>query len=151
MIKLNMGVATSKNVHWAFFWVVSILAFIVPATSINSSDVFYLGSAGLVLLGVIALFVNTDPRPLTKLEKLMILTWLLYPLVTALDFWFRTGWNWSQFQEPSRFLLALPIFLMVRHFGLSRGAMKWGVFVGAVVAGLWAFYQNQYLGITRAF
>ena len=151
MIKLNMGVATSKNVHWAFFWVVSILAFIVPATSINSSDVFYLGSAGLILLGVIALFVNTDPRPLTKLEKLMILTWLLYPLVTALDFWFRTGWNWSQFQEPSRFLLALPIFLMVRRFGLSRGAMKWGVFVGAVVAGLWAFYQNQYLGITRAF
>ena len=120
MIKLNMGVATSKNVQGAFFWLVSILAFIVPATSINSSDVFYLGSAGLILLGVIALFVNTDPRPLTKLEKLMILTWLLYPLVTALDFWLRTGWNWSQFQEPSRFLLALPVFFMVRRFGLSK-------------------------------
>ena len=151
MIKLNMGVATSKNVQGAFFWLVSILAFIVPATSINSSDVFYLGSAGLILLGVIALFVNTDPRPLTKLEKLMILTWLLYPLVTALDFWFRTGWNWSQFQEPSRFLLALPVFFMVRRFGLSKWAMKWGVFVGAVAAGLWAFYQKQELGIERAF
>ena len=151
MIKLNMGVATSKNVQGAFFWLVSILAFIVPATSINSSDVFYLGSAGLILLGVIALFVNTDPRPLTKLEKLMILTWLLYPLVTALDFWLRTGWNWSQFQEPSRFLLALPVFFMVRRFGLSKWAMKWGVFVGAVAAGLWAFYQKQELGIERAF
>ena len=151
MIKLNMGVVTSRNVHWAFFWLVSILAFIVPATSINSSDVFYLGSAGLILLGVIALFVNTDPRPLTKLEKLMILTWLLYPLVTALDFWLRTGWNWSQFQEPSRFLLALPVFFMVRRFGLSKWAMKWGVFVGAVAAGLWAFYQKQELGIERAF
>ena len=151
MIKLNMGVATSKNVQGAFFWLVSILAFIVPATSINSSDVFYLGSAGLILLGVIALFVNTDPRPLTKLEKLMILTWLLYPLVTALDFWLRTGWNWSQFQEPSRFLLALPVFFMVRRFGLSKWAMKWGVFLGAVAAGLWAFYQKQELGIERAF
>ena len=151
MIKLNVGWATSKNVHGAFFWLASVLAFIVPTTSVNSSEVFYLGSISLVVLGVIALFVNTGPQPLSKLEKLIILTWLLYPFVTALDFWLRTGWNWSQFQEPSRFLLALPVFLMVRRFGLSRGAIKWGVFVGAVVAGLWAFYQKQHLGISRAF
>jgi O-antigen ligase len=151
LIKLNVGVAASKNVHGAFFWLASVLAFIVTATSVNSSDVFYLGSISLILLGVIALFVNTDPKPLSKLEKLMILTWLLYPLVTALDFWLRTGWNWSQFQEPSRFLLALPVFFMVRRFGLSKGAVKWGVFVGAVAAGLWAFYQKQELGIERAF
>ena len=151
MIKLNVGWAASKNVNGAFFWLASVLAFIVTATSVNSSGVFYLGSISLILLGAIALFVNTDSKPLSKLEKLMILTWLLYPLVTALDFWLRTGWNWSQFQEPSRFLLALPVFLMVRRFGLSRGAIKWGVFVGAVVAGLWAFYQKQHLGISRAF
>ena len=151
MIKLNVGWAASKNVNGAFFWLASVLVFIVTATSVNSSGVFYLGSISLILLGAIALFVNTDPKPLSKLEKLMILTWLLYPLVTALDFWLRTGWNWSQFQEPSRFLLALPVFLMVRRFGLSRGAIKWGVFVGAVVAGLWAFYQKQHLGISRAF
>ena len=151
MIKLNVGWATSKNVHGAFFWLASVLAFIVATTSVNSSEVFYLSSISLIGLGVIALFVNTDPQPLSKLEKLMILTWLLYPFVTALDFWLRTGWNWSQFQEPSRFLLALPVFLMVRRFGLSRGAIKWGVFVGAVVAGLWAFYQKQHLGISRAF
>ena len=151
MIKLNVGWAAFKNVNGAFFWLASVLAFIVTATSVNSSGVFYLGSISLILLGAIALFVNTDPKPLSKLEKLMILTWLLYPFVTALDFWLRTGWNWSQFQEPSRFLLALPVFLMVRRFGLSRGAIKWGVFVGAVVAGLWAFYQKQHLGISRAF
>ena len=151
MIKLNVGWATSKNVHGAFFWLASVLAFIFATTSVNSSEVFYLSSISLIVLGVIALFVNTDPQPLSKLEKLMILTWLLYPFVTALDFWLRTGWNWSQFQEPSRFLLALPVFLMVRRFGLSRGAIKWGVFVGAVVAGLWAFYQKQHLGISRAF
>jgi len=151
VIKLNVGWATSKNVHGAFFWLASVLAFIVATTSVNSSEVFYLSSISLIVLGVIALFVNTDPQPLSKLEKLMILTWLLYPFVTALDFWLRTGWNWSQFQEPSRFLLALPVFLMVRRFGLSRGAIKWGVFVGAVVAGLWAFYQKQHLGISRAF
>ena len=151
MIKLNVGWATSKNVHGAFFWLASVLAFIVTATSVNSSDVFYLGSISLIVLGVIAFFVNTDPQPLSKLEKLMILTWLLYPFLTALDFWLRTGWNWSQFQEPSRFLLVLPVFFMVRRFGLSRGAIKWGVFAGAVVAGLWAFYQKQHLGISRAF
>ena len=69
MIKLNVGWVTSKNVHGAFFWLASVLAFIVTATSVNLSDVFYLGSISLIVLGVIALLVNTDPQPLSKLEK----------------------------------------------------------------------------------
>lgn len=143
-----MDLISSKNIHRGLFWWVSVLAFLVPAASINYPAIFYYAALSLVLLGLFVVMVRTDPKPLSKLEKVMIFTWLLYPVFTALDFWFRTGWIWSQFQEPSRFILVLPIFLMVRRFGLSQDALKWGVFVGAVVAGFWAMYQKHELGIS---
>jgi O-antigen ligase len=142
-----MDVTSIKNMQSGVFWFVSLLAFVVPATSINYPGAFYNAAIGLLLLGLFSLIVRTDPQPLSKLEKLMILTWLFYPTFTALDFWLRTGWIWSEFQEPSRFILVLPIFLMVRRFGVSQNALKWGVFVGAVAAGFWGLYQKQELGI----
>jgi len=102
-------------------------------------------------LSLFALLLRTDNQSLSKLEKVMILTWLSYPLLTLLDFWLRTGWSWPEFQESSRFILVVPIFLMVRRFGISKDAVKWGVFVGALFAGVWALYQKQVIGIHRAF
>ena len=145
-----MEVLRSKNIHIGLFWLVSLLTLVVPVASINYPVALYFVAVSLVVLGLCAVIVRTDPQPLSKLEKVMIFTWLFYPLFTALDFWLRTGWIWTQFQEPSRFILVLPIYLMVRRFGLSQNALKWGVFLGAVLAGFWAFYQKQELGIERA-
>lgn len=150
MKPLSMDVTSFKNIHCGLFWLVSLLAFVVPATSVNYPQAFYYAAISLVLLGLFVVIIRTDSQPLSKLEKVMIFTWLFYPAFTALDFWLRTGWIWSQFQEPSRFILVLPIFLMVRRFGISQNALKWGVFVGAVIAGFWALYQKQELGIGRA-
>jgi len=145
-----MEVFRSTNIHIGLFWLVSLLTIVVPAASVNYPAALYYVAVSLVVLGLCAFIVRTDPQPLSKLEKVMIFTWLFYPLFTALDFWLRTGWIWTQFQEPSRFILVMPIFLMVRRFGLSQNALKWGVFIGAIVAGFWAFYQKQELGISRA-
>ena len=145
-----MEVFRSTNIHIGLFWLVSLLTIVVPAASVNYPAALYYVAVSLVVLGLCAFIVRTDPQPLSKLEKVMIFTWLFYPVFTALDFWLRTGWLWTQFQEPSRFILVLPIYLMVRRFGLSQNALKWGVFIGAIVAGFWAFYQKQELGISRA-
>jgi len=147
--QLNMEVLPSKNIHIGLFWLVSLLALIIPAASINYPSALYYAAISLVILGLCAFILRTEPQPLSKLEKIMIFTWLFYPLFTALDFWLRTGWLWTQFQEPSRFILVLPIYLVVRRFGLSQNALKWGVFLGATVAGFWAFYQKQELGMSR--
>ena len=149
--QLNMEVFRSKNVNISFFWLGSLLAFVLVATSVNYPAAFYNSSITLCILSILALVVRSDRQALSKLEKVMVLTWLSYPTLAALDFWFRTGWNWPEFQEPSRFLLVIPIFLMVRHFGVSKNALKWGFFFGALVAGLWALYQNQIIGLDRAF
>ena len=150
MIKLNMGVAKSKNIPLVFFWLVSFLAFILPATSVNYPKGLYYAAIALVLLGIFAFIVGKGWEPLSKIEKLMIFTWLLYPAVTLLDLWLRVGWAWPLFQQSSRFLLVLPIYLMVRRFGFLQDALKWGFFVGAVAVGFWALYQKLYLGIYRA-
>mgnify|MGYP006145363027 FL=1 len=129
---------------------VSLAAFVVPASSVNLPSALYYISVALVFVSLGALFIKSDIAPLSKLEKIMLATWVFYPAFTAMDLWLRTGWIWTEFQEPSRFLLVLPIFLLVRKVGVSQQAMAWGVFTGAVVAGGYGFYQKQWLGWHRA-
>ena len=148
---LNKQTLHSKNIHIGLFWLGSLIVFVMLASSINYPTAFYYACISLCLLSLFALLLRTDNQSLSELEKVMILTWLSYPLLTVLDFWLRTGWSWPEFQEPSRFILVIPIFLMVRRFGISKDAVKWGVFVGALFAGLWALYQKQVIGIHRAF
>ena len=110
----------------------------------------YIAAITLVFLSLIVMLTRSDSAPLTGVEKLMITCWLVYPAYTGIDLWFRTGWIWTEFQEPSRFLLVMPIVLMVRKVGLSQQAMMWGVFAGAIVAGSYGLYQKQVLGFSRA-
>jgi O-antigen ligase len=128
---------------------ISILAFVVPASSVNHPSTLYYSAIALVFMGFFALLIRTKAYQLSKFEKIMMTTWVIYPAFTALDLLFRTGWIWTEFQEPSRFLLVLPIFLMVSRYGVSEVAIRWGVFLGAVVAGGYALYQKQVLGIYR--
>ena len=149
--QLNKQMLNSKNIHIGLHWLSSFIVFVMLASSINYPTAFYYACISLCLLSLFALLLRTDNQPLSKLEKVMLLTWLSYPALIVLDFWLRTGWNWPAFQEPSRFILVLPIFLMVRRFGISQDALKWGVFVGALFAGVWALYQKQIIGVHRAF
>ena len=130
--------------------ITSILVFIVPLASVNLPSMLYIAAITLVFLSLIVMLTRSDSAPLTGVEKLMITCWLVYPAYTGIDLWFRTGWIWIEFQEPSRFLLVMPIFLMVRKVGLSQQAMMWGVFAGAIVAGSYGLYQKQVLGFSRA-
>ena len=151
-VKMSQAVTYSNSPQPFTFVVsglISVLAFLVPASSVNYPSTLYYSAIALVFMGLFALLIRTQVHPLSKFEKIMMATWVVYPAFTALDLWFRTGWIWIEFQEPSRFLLVLPIFLMVRRYGISESAFRWGVFVGAAVAGSYALYQKQMLGIHR--
>ena len=151
-IKINLTATNSNNAQPFSLIIsgfISIFAFIVPATSVNYPSALYYSAIALVFMGVFALLIRTQVHPLSRFEKIMMITWVIYPAFTALDLWFRAGWIWTEFQEPSRFLLVLPIFLMVRRYGVSEATMRWGMFFGAVVAGGYGLYQKQVLGIYR--
>jgi len=125
-------------------------AFVVPASSVNYPSALYTSAIFLVFSSFLFLFYRTESQAFSRLEKIMLTSWLVYPAVAALDMWLRTGWIWTEFQEPSRFLLVLPIFLMARRVGFSQDMLKWGVFVGAMVAAGWGYYQKINLGWHRA-
>ena len=147
----NVRIDSNNSQSFTLFvtGIISVLAFLVPASSVNYPLALYYAAIALVFLGLLALLLRAKKHPLSRPEKLMLATWVTYPAFTALDFWLRTGWIWIEFQEPSRFLLVLPIFLLVRRYGFAERSMLWGVFAGVVVAGSYALYQKQMLGIHR--
>ena len=138
------------TIHSSLALLVSIAAFVVPASSVNYPSALYYTAIFLVVSSFLFLFYRTEREPFSSLEKIMLVSWLVYPAVTVLDLWLRVGWIWIEFQEPSRFLLVLPIFLMTRRVGFSQDMLKWGVFVGALAAAAWGYYQKIDLGIYRA-
>jgi len=142
--------SSKLTLHSSLAMLVSIAAFVVPASSVNYPSALYNTAIFLVISSVLFLFYRTESQAFSRLEKIMLISWLVYPVVTALDLWLRVGWIWTEFQEPSRFLLVLPIFLMARRVGLSQDMLKWGVFVGALAAAGWGYYQKIDLGVHRA-
>ena len=142
--------SSKLTLHSSLAMLLSIAAFVVPASSVNYPSALYNTAIFLVISSVLFLFYRTESQAFSRLEKIMLISWLVYPAVTALDLWLRVGWTWVEFQEPSRFLLVLPIFLMARRVGFSQNMLKWGVFVGAFAAAGWGYYQKIGLGIHRA-
>lgn len=132
-----------------FYALAAILAFAIPAFSVNQPSIFYPLAILATITGCVWLLSVRTVARLSKSEGLMLLAWGAYPLAAFLEMQLRSGWNWSWFQEPSRFLLVMPLFLMLRHTGLMESAFKWGVWLGAILAGSWALYQHFGLGIQR--
>ena len=129
---------------------VSLLALVTVLSSVNFPTGLYYGALVLVVIGWLSLAKTLQFKSLDMLEKAMLFFWLFYCVFTLLDLNFRSGWNWVEFQEPSRFVLLTPVFLYVRRYGVSVNALRWGMLIGAVFAGVWGLYQKLYLGVNRA-
>jgi O-antigen ligase len=129
---------------------ISIIAFIAPAASINLPDGLYFSAISLVFLGLLTLPWLRFGHSFSTVEKTMIFFWLLYFTFTLLDLLLRSKWDLGELQEPSRFLLLLPGFILIRHVGYSESALRYGILAGAIFAALWAYYQKIHLGIYRA-
>jgi len=150
IFSVQQDISLKHTLHSSLVMLLSIAAFVVPASSVNYPSVLYASAVFLVISSFLFLFYRTESKTFSRLEIIMLVSWLVYPVVTALDLWLRVGWIWTEFQEPSRFLLALPIFLMARRIGFYQDMLKWGVFVGALAAAAWGYYQKVNLGVHRA-
>ena len=135
------------------YLVMSLFAFVFVAASVNWVDGLYYAALGLLLIGLFCVSYNLGKmnrnRPLGHDERWMLATWLFYPAYAGLTIATRGEWSWIWFQESSRFLLIIPVFLTIRRYGLSQKVLRWSVVVGAVAAGLWAYYQKVMLGVAR--
>ena len=147
MYKPHYFFSKTLNLSMTFF------ASMILATSVNWANAMYFSALGIVFLSVFSLVFNVGRanklEPLTGNEKWLLATWLLYPVYAGAVILIRGNLDEGFFQESSRFLLIIPVFLTIRRYGLSMAFLRWGVVAGAVAAGVWAYYQKIILGIGR--
>ena len=83
-----------------------------------------------------------DRRPLARQELWFLGSVTLYPLVAVLH---RLASDdpgaWHYLDNPSRFLLALPIYWAIRNARATRDALVTGAIVGVSAAGMLSVYQ----------
>ncbi|MCW8886456.1 MAG: O-antigen ligase family protein [Motiliproteus sp.] len=106
--------------------------------------------AALILICSVALLVfsfKRPPRPLEKNDKVLILGLVSLPLAVALSMLLHGDWIWSNLDKPLRFLLVIPVFLAIRHYGLHRNYLLIGAIGGAIAAGCFGYYQKYVLGM----
>ena len=104
-------------------------------------------AGGLVLLACSVAYLTRDwsvPRrnPLHLRELLFIGALLSYPVLAALNvFALVEPVRWRYFDDPSRFLMAIPIYVALRRARSPPAAFVQGSILGVAGAGLLAGYQ----------
>ncbi len=111
------------------------------------------GGAGilvlLLLVSIIGLIKNRVAIPLHPDERYFLYAVGLFLLVYAFNIWF-FGLKISEFDNPSRFLLLLPVFFYLRKTRLKLNYLIFSLFFGTLSCVVFAIYQNYFLSIGRA-
>ena len=147
---ISLNSTTPTRLALGAFYLLSVVGFVAPAASVNFTTGIYSSALAAIFVSWLLLPITLKNTQFDALEKSMLGFWLFYCGFTFLDLYFRSEWDWKEFQEPSRFLLLLPVFLAVRKYGLNESALRFGVLGGAALAGIWGYYQKVEVGMHRA-
>ena len=112
---------------------------------------------GLVLLICSIVYLTRyqrepDPSTISRYELLFLGSLILYPLAVALNcLIFVDPIQGRYFDNPSRFLLALPVYWAIRKSRITSEPLVMGAITGASIAGILAIYQNTFLEYDRSY
>lgn len=125
---------------------VNFMAALTLAVSLSIPDGYSIGPVFLLLF---SLYFSKYNWLLNNDDKYILGVFLLYG-VTMLFFVYIDGWNVRELERPSRFIFAIPIFLMFLKLPIDYSTLFWGAMFGSVSAFLLAAYECFYLDIYRA-
>ena len=128
---------------------VTILIFILPISACYA-PAFNFTSIGL-LAGSLLYFINYwRDINISGPAKLFIAASLAFPLATLVNMWIFSNWQWLWFDNPSRLILILPVFVLMANIRLNPVWLCLGILLTACIFGGTAIYQSHFLGISRA-
>ena len=127
---------------------ISFVLFLLPISA-HSSTLF--NHLSIILLLASLLFLGQNWRTITFSPeiKLFIAGSLAFPLANALNMLVSSDWQAMWFDNPSRLILVLPVFLLMQHVRVSLIWLVVGILVSACLFGFTAVYQHYFLGIGR--
>ncbi|MBI3359277.1 MAG: O-antigen ligase family protein [Nitrospirae bacterium] len=130
----------------AYRTIINLLVFLIPAAAITLPLSIGTGTALLFLTSLFAMATDRTLPALDAMEKRLLMTFGLFAAVAFFSvFW--SGDPLSEFDTFSRFVLAIPIYLLLRRYPPAPEAFWIGAAVGAIGGGLLASYQKFILGI----
>lgn len=130
----------------AFVWFSAALTF---ALSLGISSGYGIGTV-LIFLSSFALCVlKPKLSEFTKEDRVLFSVFALYAIAMFV-FAYLDGWHVRELDRPSRFILALPVMLLLLKL-VGRVQWLWfGVVLGAILAFTLAVYERSVLGFGRA-
>ncbi len=126
----------------------SIAIFLFFALSLIVKSGFSLGAA--LLFAGSAILIRKSPKPFLRKDDVIIIGVLFsYFVITALINLFHHA-SLSEYDPPLRFLLVIPVLLLLRVSPPDPRAIWGGLAVGAILAGIFTGWENIALGQGRA-
>lgn len=134
-----------NTVSSALVWFFAALTFALSITVPNGYNI------GTTLIFLLSLGFLLKPKwcELDKEDKLLFFGFALYA-VAMFVFVYLDGWHIRELDRPSRFILVLPVLLLLLK---SAGREQWlwfGTIMGAIGAFALAVYERKVLGFGRA-
>lgn len=130
-----------------FVWLLAALTFLL---CLGIPGGYSYPIALLFLSGVATVFFRHSGLSRTSHDYRLMLTWGGYTLLMVL-FVYLDGWHVRELDRPARFLLAVPVLLLLLRQPLPAApVLFYGVALGAILSCIVALYDRFSLGLVRA-
>ena len=131
---------------FTFLWGLAALTFALAISTPNGYGI----PTGLLFLSSASLFyLRPKWRDLSFEDKRLFYAFLAFGLSMFVFVYF-DGWYTRELDRPSRFILVLPVLLMLLHSNNHKEWLWYGVIIGSFGAFVVAIYDRFYLHLGRA-
>lgn len=133
----------------SFFFLVWFFSALTFALSLGVSNGYNIGPTLVFISSLSLLYLKVSWKELDEDDKRLFYVFLAFGL-SMFFFVYIDGFYIRELDRPSRFILALPVLLLLLQ---AKGRINWlwyGVIIGAVLAFTLAVYERFYLGYGRA-
>lgn len=129
----------------AFIW---LFAALTLALSIGLPDGYNLGIF-LIFVASFSMLFKKKKWDIDGEDKLILLAFGLYTISVFAAIYFDGG-SARSLDRPSRFILALPVLLLLLSYSEKKHWLWYGSIIGATSAFIVAYYEKAILGLSRA-